>query len=110
MKNSILKLSGAQELSKREQKTVVGGITQEMAACLSRGCVMSSASPILIMKNSILKLSGAQELSKGEQKSLNGGRRSCNSNNSCGAGQCCSSGVCYPYGTPGHLCTYYPEF
>ncbi|WP_445709769.1 hypothetical protein [Flavobacterium sp.] len=45
MKNSILKLSGAQELSKREQKTVVGGITQEMAACLSRGCVMSSASP-----------------------------------------------------------------
>ena len=45
MKKSIINLSGAQELSKNEQKSVKGGITQEMAACLSRGCVMSSTSP-----------------------------------------------------------------
>lgn len=61
------------------------------------------------MKKSILNLVGAQELSKNEQKSVNGGRKSCNSNNSCGPDQCCSRGICYPYGTPGHLCTYYPE-
>ncbi|WP_445456748.1 hypothetical protein [Flavobacterium sp. HNIBRBA15423] len=64
------------------------------------------------MKKSILNLQGAQELSKKEQKSVNGGRRACNlnlPNAGCGSNECCSKGICYPYGTPGHLCTYYPE-
>ena len=45
MKKSILNLVGVQELTKKEQKTVNGGITEVMAACLANGCVMSSTSP-----------------------------------------------------------------
>ena len=45
MLKNILKLDGAQKLSKNEQKTINGGITEAMAQCLANGCVMQTASP-----------------------------------------------------------------
>ncbi|WP_289042926.1 hypothetical protein [uncultured Olleya sp.] len=49
-----------------------------------------------------------QALSKAEQQTINGGKKDCSSHDECGSGNCCSKGICYPYGTPGHLCTYFP--
>jgi hypothetical protein len=38
MLKNILKLDGAQQLSKNEQKTIIGGITKECANAYSNGC------------------------------------------------------------------------
>jgi hypothetical protein len=45
MLKKILKLEGAQKLTSHEQKSITGGITEAMAACLSNGCKMQSTSP-----------------------------------------------------------------
>ncbi|MBP4141379.1 hypothetical protein J3S90_06140 [Flavobacterium sp. P4023] len=45
MLKNILNLNGAQILSKNEQKSIKGGITVEMAECISNGCVMQTNSP-----------------------------------------------------------------
>ena len=43
MLKNILKLDGAQKLSKNEQKSINGGITQAMAQCMAEnGCVMGA--------------------------------------------------------------------
>lgn len=38
MLKNILKLDGAQQLSKNEQKTINGGITQQCANAIASGC------------------------------------------------------------------------
>ena len=45
MLKNILNLKGSQKLTDKEQKTIKGGITREMAECLSNGCVMQTTSP-----------------------------------------------------------------
>ena len=43
MLKNILKLEGAQKLSKNEQKSINGGITKAMSDCmLANGCVMGT--------------------------------------------------------------------
>jgi hypothetical protein len=45
MLKNILNLDGAQQLSKNEQKTISGGITEAMSQCLANGCKMQTNSP-----------------------------------------------------------------